>query len=107
MKENLDDFQGRQMVIGRYFTELIKPIQPWMMQMLAAYKEQGDYPQFPTFIEGYYQDSRDKEIALISTFCMNWERNIYQQVTDMRHIMGDSPWESTTLHYHIHRKESE
>lgn len=89
----MDDFQGRQMVIGRYFTELIKPIQPWMMQMLAAYKEQGDYPLFPTFIEGYYQNSRDKEIALVSTLCMNWERNIYQQVTDMRHIMGDSPWE--------------
>ena len=93
LTNRMNDFQGRQLIAGRFFVELIKPIRPWFLELVSTYKERGEFIVLPTFIEGYYDDRRDKEIALFSTLCMSWAKDAYPQVQDMRRLMGDSPWE--------------
>ena len=65
----------------------------WLRKLVAKYKERGIYPIFPTQIAEYYQSREDKEIAVMSSLMMDWFRDTeLAQITDMRNVMGDSPW---------------
>jgi len=77
-----------------FFEEFVRPVRPWFMELVDKCKEQGEFGLLPTYIAEYYADSRDKEIALISTFCVGWfSPSTERQLEDMRRIMGEHPWE--------------
>lgn len=65
----------------------------WMKEVIAAYKAYGHFPLYPTFIANYYSDVQDKEIALLSTLCLNWKKAGLPQVKAMCEVMGEHPYE--------------
>ena len=85
----------RQMpiIVGRFFESFVEPVRPWMVELVSKYKASGFFPLFPTVIADYYEDKQDKEIAVLSTFCMDWDRDVNAQIQAMRQLMGEHPWE--------------
>lgn len=66
----------------------------WLRQLVAAYKERGEYPVLPTQIIEYYRDQADKEFAIFSTLCMSWDNGKeLEQIADMRRLIGGHPAE--------------
>lgn len=83
----------RQLVASSFFKAFVKPVSPWLRELVARYKEMGEFAEFPTYIADFYTGRRDREIALLSTLCMDWGGDVYSQVYAMRTILGGSPWE--------------
>ena len=87
--------QNRQIVKAvkeRFFDEFAQYHCEWLRRLVAAYKEHGVFPVFPTQIIEYYPDKGDKEIAIFSTLCMNWRNGKeLEQIASMRKLMGDHP----------------
>lgn len=78
----------------RFFVEFVRWHTEWLRLLVARYKERGQYPVLPTQIIEYYPDTVDKEVAIISTLCMEWDSDtVLQQIAAMRELMGPSPYE--------------
>lgn len=81
-------------VVSRFFREFFKTPHDWVVELVAQYKQYGNLPLFPTAIADYYDDPRDKEVALVATLCMDWDKDtIYTQMQHLRRLMGEHPWE--------------
>ena len=84
---------NQPIIVGRFFEKFYSYVKPWFLELVRTYKERADFPVFPTAIADFYTDRRDKEIALMSTLCMNWEMDGYTQIDSMRRLIGEHPWE--------------
>ena len=76
-----------------YFSEFSTYHREWLRELVAKYKDRGMFPIFPTQIIEYYSDDADKEVAIISTFCMDWNKNELEQIAVLRDMMGEHPYE--------------
>lgn len=77
-----------------FFTDFAQYHFLWLRQLVAAYKDRGEYPVYPTQIIEYYQDQADKQFAIFSTLCMSWNNGReLEQIADMRRILGPQPAE--------------
>ena len=91
---NKENAALRKQQHARFFTEFSKYHREWMKELVARYMERGEFPFFPTFITGYYDNADDKVVAALSTLCMDWSRDdVMQQMTYMRELMGERPYE--------------
>lgn len=76
----------------KFFLEFSASHSEWLRELVSKYKERGEYPIIPTQIIEYYPEKSDKEIAIFSAFCMNWENgNELEQIASLRRIMGAHP----------------
>lgn len=79
-------------MISRYFTFYAeKHLLPWLHKIAEQFKMVGEIPLLPLMIGDYYQDPHDRELALFSTLLMSADNNVYEQVQDMRSIIGEHP----------------
>jgi len=76
-----------------FFLEFSIYHRAWLHELVEKYKERGMYPVFPTQIGDYYADPKDKDIAILSALCMDWDGRELEQIASMRGLMGASPWE--------------
>lgn len=93
MSKKGDYIDHRKYRQTKYFKRFSKYHIPWMQELIAAYKERGQFPLFPTFIANYYEDKQDKELAIIATMCLNWNRDVLSQIQRLRELMGEHPHE--------------
>lgn len=94
MKWNDDIRQLTKNVRERFFADFAVFHIRWMRKLVEKYKERGIYPVFPTQIAEYYSSPKDKETAIMSALCMDWDngREI-EQISSMRRILGEHPYE--------------
>jgi hypothetical protein len=83
---------ARQNVMGKFFSEFYEPIRPFFRELVSAFKASPKH-NIPVYIADYYDDRHDKEVAVLSTLCMRWDKDIYSQVQAMMDIIGKNPWE--------------
>lgn len=77
-----------------YFVDFARFHFKWLRELVAAYKERGIYPVYPTQIIEYYPDERDKIVAIFSVFVMSWNNDKeLEQIASMRELIGDHPWQ--------------
>ena len=75
-----------------FFLEFSESHCEWLRELVMKYKERGEYPVLPIQIIDYYTEKSDKEIAIFSAFCMNWDNgNELEQISALRRIMGAHP----------------
>ena len=66
---------------------------PWVHRIAFDYKERkGAKLSGMSLLPSYYEDARDKEIAVLAGMLMN-ENELLAQVSAMRNVLGSSPWE--------------
>ena len=81
-------------IMQDFYTDFAKYHFLWLRQLVAAYKERGEYPVYPTQIIEYYPDDADKQFAIFATLCMSWDNGReLEQIADMRRILGPHPAE--------------
>lgn len=86
------DVKTAKAVRERFFDEFAAFHKRWLRELVAKYKERGEFPIYPTQIIEYYPDNADKEIAVFATLCMSWKNGKeLEQISDMRKIMGEHP----------------
>ena len=77
----------------RFYDHFGKYHREWMRELVSKYKARGLYPVFPTQIAEYYQSREDKEIAVMTSLCMDWNDDTeLLQISSMRALLGESPW---------------
>ena len=82
----------KKAVRERFFDEFSESHREWLRELVVKYKKRGIFPVFPTQIIEYYNSDEDKEFAVFSALCMNWNNgNELEQIADMRRIIGDHP----------------
>ena len=92
-KKLLSDRRQMPIIVGRFFKGFVEPVRPWFKELVSKYKESRLFPLFPTVIADFYEDGHDKEIAVLSTLCMDWNKNVNAQIQAMRELMGEHPYE--------------
>ena len=75
------------------YKEWAKTLLDWFLELGKRYKERGDYNIYPTIIAEFYNNPKDKEIALFSTLMLSENENLYSQVADMRKIITAHPFD--------------
>lgn len=86
------DIKTAKAVRERFFDEFSAYHRRWLRELVAKYKERGEYPVYPTQIIEYYPEREDKEVAAFAALCMKWNNGKeIEQIADMRRIMGDHP----------------
>jgi hypothetical protein len=84
--------QQRRAVNAAWYAEFIKHHREWMRGIVAQYKQRGQFPVIPTQIIDYYPDAADKEVAIFSTLCMDWDNgHELEQIAAMRDLMWPHP----------------
>lgn len=84
----------RRAINIEWYNVFVKYHREWMRGLVAEYKERGLFPVLPTQIIEYYPDAADKEVAIFSTLCMEWDNGLeLEQIADMRELMGPHPAE--------------
>ena len=92
-KKLLSDRRQMPIIVGRFFRGFVEPVRPWFKELVSKYKESRMFPLMPTVIADFYEDRNDKEIAVLSAFCMDWDGDIKAQIQAMKTLMGKHPWE--------------
>lgn len=86
------DVKTVKAVRERFFDEFSAYHRKWLRELVARYKERGEFPVYPTQIIEYYPDKEDKEIAIFAALCMSWTNGKeLDQIAAMRKIMGEHP----------------
>lgn len=93
LKKRMETISARKAYIARFFTYFTRHHRPWLNELLAKYKERGDFPIYPmSVLPSYYEDLRDKEVALFAAFIMPLKSG-FDKINQMRELIGDHPWE--------------
>lgn len=80
--------------IAEYFLDTSKWHREWLIELAQKYKDRGDFPVMAmTLLPSYYNDVKDKEIAMYATLLIRDGENIIERVSCFRKMLGDSPWD--------------
>ena len=83
----------RREVVVKRFLEFTIPHLQWLHSLRDKWLERDVLPLNPTILANYYEDKRDKEVALLASLLISWGDNCYDRVQTYRKIMGKHPWE--------------
>lgn len=81
----------------RYFANVFRNFAKyhiqWMRELKDKLLESGDFGIRPELIADYYEDLRDKEVAMLASIFIDTGEECYEMVQRYRSIIGEHPWE--------------
>ena len=83
----------RKKVIADSFRAFTKCHVAWMKELKDVYLARGDFGIRPEILADYYNDIRDKEIALLVSVMLPMTENTLDAVTRFHSLIGEHPWE--------------
>lgn len=83
----------QKIVVRDSFREFAKHHIAWMKELRDAFLARGDFGIRPEMLADYYENIRDKEIALLVSVMLPFTENTLEAVTRFHALIGEHPWE--------------
>ena len=81
----------RKKNVADYFKDFSRLHREWLQALADRVKERGEYGIHKFMLADYYQQPKDKELALMVSLIVSENGDILQQVGHLRELLGDSP----------------
>ena len=82
----------RKKVISSFFRCFAKHHIKWLQQLKNAWLERGDFGIRPELLMDYYQEKKDKEVAMLAAIFIPDNGHCYDNIQEMKEYIGPEPW---------------
>ncbi len=83
----------RKKNVGNHFLYVSGYLRNWLVELADKYKKRDVFPLMPmTLLPSYYEDVRDKEIAVFASALLDGKDDIVHRVSSFRELFDDRPW---------------
>ena len=86
-----DFAETRKKMVSDYFKNFSIYHREWMQKLADKVKERGEYGIHRFMLADYYQNPKDKELALMASLVISENDNILMQVEHLKQLLTDDP----------------
>lgn len=82
---------------------------PWLLRIAEKYKSEGISPTDTFVLHSYYQDLKDKEIALIMAMTLKYKEgdDLMYTISQLKDLLGEHPYQTLVDRQFIHWHKNE
>lgn len=90
-KRSIETQEIRKKNVTEFFKDFSRLHREWLQALSDKVKERGEFGIHKFMLADYYQQLKDKELALFVSLIVSENGDILQQVGHLRELLGDSP----------------
>lgn len=90
-KRSIETQEIRKKNVTEFFKDFSRLHREWLQALADKVKERGEFGIHKFMLADYYQQLKDKELALFVSLIVSENGDILQQVGHLRELLGDSP----------------